>query len=338
MNKKILITGGAGFIGGALIKRLIDDKNNLIYNIDKVSYKNGLKIINNFNKQNNHIHYDIDLANKELIFDLFEQIDPDIIFHLAAESHVDVSLSNPELYIQSNILGTFNLLQATRLHYEKLTPFRKESFKFMHISTDEVFGSLGIEGKFNEDSKYKPRSPYSASKASSDHLVDAWFHSYSIPTIITNCSNNYGPFQYLDKLIPLAISNGIDGLSIPLYGNGLNIRDWLFVEDHIDALLLISQKGRIGEKYCIGGYGEKTNKEVLEKICTLLDIYIPKTYPHKNLIEYVKDRAGHDNRYAIDSNKIKTELNWIPNFTFNEGIELTVKWYLENRNWWDNRK
>ena len=338
MNKKILITGGAGFIGGALIKRLIDDKNNLIYNIDKVSYKNGLKIINNFNKQSNHIHYDIDLANQELIFDLFEKIDPDIIFHLAAESHVDMSLSNPELCIQSNILGTFNLLQATRLHYEKLTSFRKESFKFMHISTDEVFGSLGIKGKFNEESKYKPRSPYSASKASSDHLVDAWFHSYSIPTIITNCSNNYGPFQYLDKLIPLAISNGIDGLSIPLYGNGLNIRDWLFVEDHIDALLLISQKGRIGEKYCIGGYGEKTNKEVLEKICTLLDIYIPKTYPHKNLIEYVKDRAGHDNRYAIDSNKIKTELNWIPNFTFNEGIELTVKWYLENRNWWDNKK
>ncbi len=338
MNKKILVTGGAGFIAGALIKRLLNEENNIIHNIDKISYKNGLDRIHEFNKNHRHIHYAIDLKNKELLIDLFEEINPDAIFHLAAESHVDVSLSNPEQFIQSNIVGTFNLLEATRIYMKKLTSVKRESFKFIHISTDEVFGSLGSIGKFNENSNYNPRSPYSASKAASDHLVDAWFHSYSIPTIITNCSNNYGPYQFIDKLIPLAITNGIKNLPIPLYGNGLNIRDWLFVEDHIDALILVFKKGRIGEKYCIGGYGERTNNAVLEKICENLDIFIPKNYPHKQLIKNVKDRAGHDNRYAIDSDKISKELNWLPKISFEKGIEITVNWYLENSYWWNNLK
>ena len=338
MNKKILVTGGAGFIAGALIKRLLNEENNIIYNIDKLSYQNGLKRINEFNKNDRHTHYEIDLTNKELLIDLFEQINPDAIFHLAAESHVDISLYNPEKFIQSNIVGTFNLLEATRIYWNKLSIVKRESFKFLHISTDEVFGSLGSINKFNENSNYNPRSPYSASKAASDHLVNAWFHSYSIPTIITNCSNNYGPYQFIDKLIPLAITNGINNLSIPLYGDGLNIRDWLFVEDHIDALMLVLKKGKIGEKYCIGGYGEKTNNEVLEKICKNLDIFIPKKYPHKQLIKNVKDRAGHDYRYAIDSDKIKRELNWLPKISFEKGIEITVNWYLENSYWWNNIK
>tara|TARA_B100001109_G_C18846021_1_gene466854 strand:- start:200 stop:1216 length:1017 start_codon:yes stop_codon:yes gene_type:complete len=334
MNKKILVTGGAGFIGGALIERLLKEEQNIIYNIDKLSYKNGLIRISEFNKNNRHKHYLIDLTNKEFLINLFEQINPDVIFHLAAESHVDVSLVNPAKCVQSNVLGTFNLLEATRIYWNKITSSKREFFKFIHVSTDEVFGSLGKDGKFNEGSNYDPRSPYSASKAASDHLVNAWFHSYSIPTIITNCSNNYGPFQFIDKLIPLAITNGINNLQIPLYGDGLNIRDWLFVEDHIDALILVYKKGRIGEKYCVGGYGERTNKEVLEKICNILDIFVPKEYLHRELIKNVQDRAGHDRRYAIDSNKITKELNWIPKISFDKGIELTVTWYLENRNWW----
>ena len=337
MNK-ILVTGGAGFIGGALIKRLLKEENNIIYNIDKLSYKNGLNRISEFNTNNRHKHYLVDLLNKELLIDLLEQINPSGIIHLAAESHVDVSLTNPEKFLESNVIGTFNLLEASRIHFNKMTSSKRKSFKFLHVSTDEVFGSLGSNGKFNENSNYNPRSPYSSSKAASDHFANAWFHSYAIPTIITNCSNNYGPYQFIDKLIPLAITNGINNLSIPLYGNGLNVRDWLFVEDHIDALILVFQKGKVGEKYCIGGYGERTNKEVLEKICSSLDIYIPKEYPHKELIKNVKDRAGHDKRYAIDSNKIKKELNWTPKISFDKGIELTIKWYLKNRNWWENLK
>ncbi|KGG00350.1 MULTISPECIES: dTDP-glucose 4,6-dehydratase [Prochlorococcus] len=338
MTKKILITGGAGFIGGALIKRLLKEENNIIYNIDILSYKNGLTRIEEFNASHRHKHYLVNLTNKELLINLFEQINPDAIFHLAAESHVDVSLSNPDQFIQSNVFGTFNLLEATRIHWNKITGSKKENFKFLHISTDEVFGSLGSTGKFNENSNYDPRSPYSASKAASDHFVNAWFHSYCIPTIITNCSNNYGPFQFIDKLIPLAITNGIKNLPIPLYGNGLNIRDWLFVDDHIDALLLIFKKGRIGEKYCIGGFGERTNKEVLEKICNSLDTFFPKEYPHIKLIQNVKDRAGHDKRYAIDPNKLTKELNWKPKISFDKGIELTIHWYLNNRTWWEYLK
>ncbi len=332
-NLRILITGGAGFIGGCLVRRLLSTSKAKIFNLDKISYTSDLSFINNYKNKKNHFHLNYDISNPQETNEALKKSDPDIIFHLAAESHVDRSIDNPKPFIESNILGTFNILESARNHWNNLDKKRKKSFRLIHISTDEVFGSLGKVGKFSENTKYDPRSPYSASKAASDHLTSAWFHTYKMPIIITNCSNNFGPFQFPDKLIPLVITKGLNNLRIPVYGNGENIRDWLFVEDHIDALLLVSKKGSIGKSYCIGGNCEKTNLEIVESITNLLDKKLKKEFSHKDLITFVKDRPGHDKRYAINFENIKKELKWKPNHSFEEGLSKTVDWYLDNQNW-----
>ena len=333
-HTKVIITGGAGFIGGTLIRKLLKEKKYLIYNIDKLGYASDLSWINCSNyDQSLHHFLKIDLRNKEILEKTVKEIKPDLIIHLAAESHVDRSIDNPLSFIESNIIGTFNLLEAARSYWEKISDNRKELFRFIHISTDEVFGSLGSKGKFDENTSYSPRSPYSSSKASSDHLVQSWYHTYGLPTIISNCSNNYGPYQFPEKLIPLSILKGMKGEKIPLYGNGLNIRDWLYVDDHIEALLLIADKGEIGTSYCIGGFGERTNREVQIQICKILDQVTPKKFPHATLIEYVTDRPGHDKRYSINSNLIRKKLGWKPKITFEEGLKKTIYWYLKNTKW-----
>ena len=333
---RYLITGGAGFIGGALVRKLITNERNVVFNLDKLGYASDLESIDNLNKKNNFGNYTflkVDLSEKENLYDVIESSKPDVIMHLAAESHVDRSIDQPNHFIESNINGTFNLLQAAKEYLSKLKPNRKNTFRFHHISTDEVYGSLGEEGSFNELTSYDPRSPYSASKASSDHLVRAWFHTYNFPILITNCSNNFGPWQFPEKLIPLVISKALEGKKIPIYGDGLNVRDWLYVEDHIEALLLVIQKGKIGQSYCIGGYGEKTNKFIVELICSILDKKKPRSSSYSELIEYVKDRPGHDKRYSIDSSKIKKELGWKSNYKLENSIEETVDWYLKNFDW-----
>ena len=333
---KIIITGGAGFIGGTLIRRLLKEKKYTIYNFDKLGYASDLSWIKDSN--NDQFLYNflqIDLRNKEILEKSVKEIQPDLIVHLAAESHVDRSIDDPSNFIESNIIGTFNLLEAARHYWESISDIKKSLFKFIHISTDEVFGSLGLKGKFDENTKYSPTSPYSASKASSDHLVNSWHHTYGLPTIISNCSNNFGPYQFPEKLIPLTILKGIKGEHIPLYGDGLHVRDWLYVEDHVEALLLISKQGEIGKSYCIGGLGEKTNKEVQYGICNILDQFVSKGFPHSSLIRNVKDRPGHDRRYAINSNRIIEELGWRPKTTFEDGLEKTVNWYLRNLDWCD---
>ncbi len=334
---RVLVTGGAGFIGGALIRRLLSQTSVTVFNLDKIGYASDLRGINTFLKKNNiknrYYLFKEDLYNKEKLDELILTIDPDLVFHLAAESHVDKSIQGPEIFLRSNILGTFNLLEVLRKHWEKLSHDRRNNFRFLHVSTDEVYGSLEKDNKFNEKSQYAPRSPYSASKASSDHLVMAWFHTYGFPALITNCSNNYGPWQFPEKLIPLAISKAIEEKPIPMYGDGKQIRDWLYVEDHIDALLLASEKGLIGESYCIGGYGERTNDDVLRSICTILDELRPRNESYVHLITSVKDRLGHDRRYAINSSKIQYELGWKAKMDFAEGLKMTVKWYLSNVNW-----
>ncbi len=331
---KIIITGGAGFIGGTLIRKLLKEKKYIIYNIDQLGYASDLSWIKSSKyDQSLHIFLKIDLRNKEILEKTVKEIEPDLIIHLAAESHVDRSIDNPLNFIESNIIGTFNLLEASRAYWGGINDIKKQLFRFIHISTDEVFGSLGLDGKFDENTKYSPRSPYSSSKASSDHLVKSWYHTYGLPTIISNCSNNFGPYQFPEKLIPLSILKGIKGEKIPLYGNGLNIRDWLYVEDHVEALLLIADKGVVGKSYCIGGFGERTNKEVQLQICKILDEVSPKEFPHSSLIENVEDRPGHDKRYAINSNFIKKNLGWTPKITFEDGLKKTIYWYLNNLKW-----
>ena len=333
---RVLITGGAGFIGSAVIRKILSDYDCTIFNLDKLSYASDLSSIdytleNIGDKKNLRYHFlKIDLSNYSEVADAIEFTNPDLVLHLAAESHVDRSINGPRAFIQSNILGTFNLLEAIRKHFKNLKNTRKEIFRFLHISTDEVFGSLGEKGTFNEFTKYDPRSPYSASKAASDHMVNAWHHTYGLPTLVTNCSNNYGPWQHREKLIPKIIFNAINNLAIPIYGDGENIRDWLYVEDHVNGLIEVLNKGKIGEKYCIGGNEERTNNEVVNSICTILDEARPQNKPYKRLITYVKDRLGHDKRYAIDSVKIKSELNWKPKYSFENGIKKTVLWYLNN--------
>ena len=331
---RILVTGGAGFIGGTLIRRLLNNTNSTIYNIDSINYASDLSSINNLGESlDRHFHLNIDLKNKDATLHAIEEADPDLIFHLAAESHVDRSIISPKVFIDSNIIGTFNLLEASRAHWEELSNPRKEIFKFIHVSTDEVFGSLGKNNKFKENSKYDPRNPYSASKAASDHLVKAWFHTYKLPSIITNCSNNFGPFQFPEKLIPHTILKALNKEKIPIYGYGENIRDWLYVEDHIDALLLVAQSGVTGEAYCIGDNNEKSNTNIVKKICSILDKYIPTNTPYADLIEFVKDRPGHDKRYAINANKLKNELGWKPKIQFHDGLIRTIEWYIKNKVW-----
>ncbi len=338
-TRNILVTGGAGFIGGAVVRRLLKNSSLKIFTLDKMGYASDLTSIKQVLSKTDHIEngryevLNVDLFNKEATTNALLRADPDLVMHLAAESHVDRSIDSPSTFLNSNIVGTFNLLQAALLHWENLPGERKDRFRFHHVSTDEVYGSLGPKGFFSEKSPYAPSSPYSASKAASDHLVTAWHHTYGLPVVITNCSNNYGPWQFPEKLIPTVILKALANNSIPLYGDGENIRDWLFVEDHVDALLLTATKGEVGTSYCIGGEEEKTNRVVVEHICKLLDELKPKPNPYSSLILPVKDRPGHDRRYAIDPKRIKNNLNWQPAHKFEEAIEITVKWYLNNLDW-----
>ena len=332
--KNILITGGAGFIGGALIRKLLKDSESNIFNIDKMGYASDLSSINSIiTSKASHKLFPINLVNRESVDTILNETNPDLIIHLAAESHVDRSIDNPSNFVESNILGTFNLLESTRNYWNKLDTSKKELFRFHHVSTDEVFGTLGKTGFFKESSNYSPRSPYSASKACSDHLVRSWYHTYGLPIVITNCSNNYGPYQFPEKLIPLTILKALNGQNIPLYGDGSNVRDWLYVDDHVDAIIHAVKFAKTGETYCIGGKATKTNFEVIEEICIILDKLRPKQFKHNTLIKLVPDRPGHDERYAIDITKIKTNLNWSPKYSFKSGLKKTVTWYLNNLNW-----
>ena len=333
---RVLVTGGAGFIGSAVVRRLLHQFDVEVFNLDKIGYASDLTSIGDHPR---HHLLKVDLACAEETDAAVRQADPDLVMHLAAESHVDRSIDGPGLFIESNILGTFNLLQSVRRHFEQLSEHRRDRFRFHHISTDEVFGSLGDQGRFSESTAYDPRSPYSASKAASDHLVNAWHHTFGLPVVLTNCSNNYGPWQFPEKLIPVVILKALAGDSIPLYGDGLNVRDWLYVEDHVDALLLAATSGRIGDHYCVGGAGdhgspsERSNRDVVEAICSILDRIKPQDLPYASLIKRVSDRPGHDRRYAIDASKISRELGWKPKHSFEEGLKATVEWYLHNLDW-----
>ncbi len=331
---RVLVTGGAGFIGGAVVRRLLAESGTIVFNLDKLGYASDLTGIQEQlagRDLERHVLQQVNLVDLESTDAAVQQADPDLVLHLAAESHVDRSIDGPGEFLASNVSGTFNLLQAVRRHWEALPTERQEQFRFHHISTDEVFGSLGELGRFSETTPYDPRSPYSASKAASDHLVNAWHHTYGLPVVLTNCSNNYGPWQFPEKLIPVVILKALAGEPIPLYGDGANVRDWLYVEDHVDALLLAVRQGRVGENYCVGGYGELSNKEVVVAICELLDHLNPDGGEHARLITRVADRPGHDRRYAIDSTRISTELGWQPRYGFEEGLEVTVRWYMANQ-------
>ncbi len=337
--KRVLITGGAGFIGSALTRKLLKDTSLTIFNLDKLGYASDQKSIYDLchnlsiDIKKRYQLLKIDLRNKEKIRSAIKQSDPDLVFNLAAETHVDRSIEDPYSFFENNVYGTLNLIEACLEHWEKLPSDRKSLFRVHHISTDEVYGSLEDKLMFSEKSPYDPRSPYAASKASSDHFVKAWHTTYGLPIIKTNCSNNYGPWQFPEKLIPLVILKALKNESIPLYGDGSNIRDWLFIDDHVNGILLAAIKGEIGQTYCIGANQEKTNKEVVTSICNLIDEYKPTNFSRKNLITYVEDRAGHDKRYAINASKIREELNWKPTYNFNNGLKQTVKWYLKNIEW-----
>lgn len=331
----ILVTGGSGFIGSALIRYLIKNTKNNIVNIDKLTYAGNKESLESIANNSRYFFEEVDICNKDQIDRVFNTYKPNIIMHLAAESHVDNSILDPSIFIKTNIIGTYNLLEASKEYIKKIDLQSQESFRFHHISTDEVFGDLEKGKLFTEKTPYNPSSPYSSSKASSDHLVRAWNRTYNLPTIITNCSNNYGPFQFPEKLIPLVILNALNNKPIPIYGNGTQIRDWLYVEDHAVALYEVVKNGIIGQTYNIGGHNEKQNIEVVEIICNLLDKYSPRkdNASHTKNITFVADRSGHDTRYAIDASKIENELGWTPNESFETGIEKTVSWYIDNMDW-----
>ena len=328
---RILITGGAGFIGSAVVRKAIKE-GHTIKNIDKLTYAACLESLDSICDHPNYSFEKIDVCNRDDLIDCFNRFKPDAIMHLAAESHVDRSIDAPSTFIYTNIIGTYEILEASRHFWKK--EGQPESFRFHHISTDEVYGSLGATGLFTEKTPYDPKSPYSASKASSDHLVRAWHETYGLPIVLTNCSNNYGPFHFPEKLIPVVIIKAISGEKIPIYGTGDNIRDWLYVEDHADALLSVIKDGEIGRSYNIGGKNEATNLELVQKICVLLDYLQPQKTPYADQITFVTDRPGHDQRYAIDPSRIINELNWKPSVTLDEGLRKTVLWYLENKDWW----
>lgn len=332
---RIIVTGGAGFIGSAVIRKIIKDTDWRVFNIDKLTYAGNLSSLGEAQHSDRVYFSKLDIGDRARVEQVFKEFKPDAIMHLAAESHVDRSIDSPDDFINTNVVGTYTLLEVARAYWNELGTEQKVGFKFHHISTDEVFGSLRQEGYFTEQTRYKPNSPYSASKAGSDHLVRAWGKTYDLPTMTTNCSNNYGPYQHPEKLIPLMIQKAISGDALPVYGTGDNVRDWLYVEDHAEALILTLQKGRAGEVYNIGGNNEKTNIEVVNTLCTELDKLVPKTDGGSYLkqISFVKDRPGHDKRYAIDSTKIKNELGWTPNETFESGLVKTIKWYLDNEQW-----
>lgn len=337
---KLLITGGAGFIGSAVIREALQMQKYEVINLDCLTYAGNLESLTECYNHSNYSFEKADICNSNEVKKIINYYEPNAIMHLAAESHVDRSIDGPAAFINTNINGTFILLEAARKYYEGLDDTKKKQFVFHHISTDEVYGDLGYNNHlFTEKTAYSPSSPYSASKAASDHLVRSWGRTYGLPIIITNCSNNYGPFHFPEKLIPHTILSGIQGKSIPIYGDGMQIRDWLYVEDHAKALLKVVSRGKIGESYNIGGFSEKTNLEVVESICLLLEELAPikpsGIQNYRDLINFVKDRPGHDTRYAIDASKIKTELQWLPEETFETGLRKTVNWYLDNRSWWE---
>lgn len=340
MNKTILVTGGAGFIGSALVRYIIKETNNIVINVDKLTYAGNLNSLESVAADSRYIFEKVDICDLQKIKDVFYKHKPDFVMHLAAESHVDRSIDGPFEFIKTNIIGTYNLLEVTKEYLDKFIE-KKDNFRFHHISTDEVFGDLiNKEDFFKEDSPYKPSSPYSASKASSDHLVRAWGRTYNLPYVITNCSNNYGPYHFPEKLIPVTIINAIQGRKLPIYGDGSQIRDWLFVDDHVKALYKVATQGKVNETYNIGGHNEKTNLEVVSSICNILeDLNLLKPNGIKkytDLITFIKDRPGHDLRYAIDATKIKNDLGWLPEETFESGLLKTVQWYINNKNWWKN--
>ena len=332
---KIIVTGGAGFIGSAVIRQYINDTSHEVINLDALTYAGNLESLTAVSGDPRYHFEHTNICDAGAVQRIFEQYQPDAIMHLAAESHVDRSIDGPADFIQTNIVGTYNLLDVAKKYWDHLAADKKAAFRFHHVSTDEVYGDLEAEGFFTEETSYEPSSPYSASKASSDHLVRAWHRTYGLPVVITNCSNNYGPYQFPEKLIPLVTLNALAGKPLPIYGDGSQIRDWLHVDDHARALRLVLEKGKIGQTYNIGGHNEKTNLQGVKTICALLDQMVPDSpyKPHDSLITYVSDRPGHDVRYAIDASKIARDLGWTPAETFESGIEKTIRWYLDNNEW-----
>ena len=336
MSKRFLVTGGAGFIGSAVARHLVAETDHAVCVLDKLTYAGNLDNLASISDAPRFRFAQIDICDRPAVTTLMSSFRPDVVMHLAAESHVDRSIDGPAAFVETNVLGTFTLLEAARAHWQELPEPARDGFRFHHVSTDEVFGSLGDADFFLETSPYQPNSPYSASKAASDHLVRAWHHTYGLPTICSNCSNNYGPYHFPEKLIPLIILNALEGKSLPVYGRGDNVRDWLYVEDHARALVAVAERGRPGESYNVGGWNERTNLDVVHAVCRLVDEMAPDAAigPRAALIRYVADRLGHDKRYAIDASKIKRELGWTPQESFETGLAKTVRWYLDNETWW----
>jgi dTDP-glucose 4,6-dehydratase len=332
---RLLVTGGAGFIGSAVIRQVIAESDWSVVNCDKLTYAGNLESLSAVDQNPRYRFEKVDICDAPEVSRLFAEHQPDAVMHLAAESHVDRSIDGPAAFIETNVVGTYTLLEAARAYWKTLPDDRRQAFRFHHVSTDEVYGSLGPDGLFHETTRYDPNSPYSASKAASDHLVRAWNHTYGLPVVVTNCSNNYGPYQYPEKLIPLMIQNALAGKPLPVYGKGENVRDWLFVDDHASALRTVLANGRVGETYNVGGNSERTNLQVVHTLCALLDELRPDSpfAPHANLITFVADRPGHDLRYAIDATKIRDELGWTPRETFETGLRRTIEWYLNNQGW-----
>jgi dTDP-glucose 4,6-dehydratase len=331
---RFLVTGGAGFIGSALCRYLVGELKASVVNVDCLTYASTLTSLAGIADNPLYTFVQANICDRAAMTDAFARFEPDTVIHLAAESHVDRSIAAAQEFLQTNVMGTACLLETARAYLEKAPQDKRNAFRFLHVSTDEVYGSLGDDGLFTEQTAYDPSSPYSASKAAADHLMRAWHRTFGVPTIISNCSNNYGPYHFPEKLIPLMILNALEGKPLPVYGNGANVRDWLYVEDHARALHLIATQGRVGEKYNVGGANERSNMQVVRRICELMDQLSPSGAPHERLITFVQDRPGHDQRYAIDATKLERELGWRAQETFETGLEKTIRWYLERRDWW----
>jgi dTDP-glucose 4,6-dehydratase len=331
---RFLVSGGAGFIGSAVCRLVVNETDGSVVNLDKLTYAANLASLSSIADSSRYRLHRLDICDIDGVTRVLAEEQPDAILHLAAESHVDRSITGPATFIATNIVGTYTLLNVARSYWERLPASRRDSFRFLHVSTDEVYGSLGPEGAFTEKTPYDPSSPYAASKAAADHLALAWYRTYGLPVVISNCSNNYGPYHFPEKLIPLTITNALLGRELPIYGTGTNVRDWLYVDDHARALLALLEKGRPGESYNIGGRCERTNRQVVEAICDRLDVRAPRGQSHRAAIRYVTDRPGHDFRYAIDPAKIEREIGWRPANTFETGLEKTIEWYIANETWW----